>query len=292
MPRALWKGAISFSLVHIPVGLYPAARSNSIDLDLLDKRDFSPVGFRRYNKTTNKTVEWKDVVKGYQHRKGEYVVLSDEDFRRANVKATQTIDIQEFVEADQIPPYFYETPYFVVPEAKAARVYRLLHGVLQKSRKYAIASVVIRTRQSMAALMPVGDMLVMNTLRYASELQPAIAIDEGSGSKPSPKELQMAQRLVEGMSERWKPEKYHDTYIDDLKRRIAEKVKARQSKVLTAPEPSSRKRSDDSKIVDLMSVLEESLSAHKGAKRATPRRRSSKTAAKSASHSRRRKSAA
>lgn len=292
MPRALWKGAISFSLVHIPVALYPAARSNSLDLDLLDKRDFSPVGFKRYNKTTNKTVEWKDVVKGYQHRKGEYVVLTDEDFRRANVKATQTIDIQEFVEADQIPPYFYETPYFVVPEAKSARVYRLLHGVLEKSGKYAIASVVIRTRQSMAALMPVGDMLLMNTLRFASELQPAIAIDEGSGSKPSPKELQMAQRLVEGMSERWKPEKYHDTYIEDLKRRIAEKVKARQSKVLTAPEPSSRKRSsDDSKIVDLMSVLEESLSARKGAKRAAPRR-GSKTAAKKASHSRRRKRAA
>ncbi|MET0291948.1 MAG: Ku protein [Steroidobacteraceae bacterium] len=291
MPRALWKGAISFSLVHIPVSLYPAAKSSSLDLDLLDKRDFAPIGFRRYNKATNKTVEWKDIVKGYQHRKGEYVVLTDEDFRRANVKATQTIDIEEFVEAEQIPPYFFETPYFVVPEAKSSRVYRLLHSVLQKSKKYAIASVVIRTRQSMVALLPVGDMLLMNTLRYASELQPAIAIDEGSGSKPSPKELQMAQRLVDGMSEKWKPEKFHDSYIDDLKRRIAEKVKARQSKVLTAPEPASRKRSDEGRIVDLMSVLEESLSARKtGSKRAP--RRSSKGTAKPASHSRRRKRAA
>ncbi len=277
--RALWKGAISFSLVHIPVALYPAARSSSLDLDLLDKRDFSPVGFRRYNKKTGKTVEWKDVVKGYQHRKGEYVVLTDEDLRRANVKATQTIEIQEFVPTADVPAYFFETPYFVVPDAKSARVYRLLHAVLQKSERLAIATVVIRTRQWMAALMPVGDMIVMNTLRYASELLPAIQIPESSGSKPSPKELQMAQRLVDGMSVAWKPEKFHDSYIDDVKRRIAEKVKARETKVLTAPDPAARKKADPGQVVDLMSMLEQSLGARKpAAKKRAPVRRSKKTA--------------
>jgi DNA end-binding protein Ku len=259
----MWKGAISFSLVHIPVSLYPASRSQSLDLDMLDKRDFSPIGFKRYNKTTGKDVEWKDIVKGFQHRKGDYVVLTDEDFRQANIKASQTIDIQEFVAADQVPPYFFETPYFVVPDPKSARVYRLLHSVLQKSGKLGIATVVVRTRQSVCALLPVGEMIVMNTLRYASELLPAIAIDETPTARPTAKELQMAQRLVDDMSGKWKPEQYRDTYIDDLKRRIAVKVKAGQTKALTAPEPGATRRKAGGKVVDLMSLLEESLSTRK-----------------------------
>jgi DNA end-binding protein Ku len=290
----MWKGAISFSLVHIPVSLYPAARSQSLDLDMLDKRDFAPIGFKRYNKTTGKPVEWKDIVKGYQHRKGDYVVLTDEDFRRANIKATQTIEIQEFVAAAEVPPYFFETPYFVVPEGKSAKVYRLLHDVLQKSDKIAIANVVIRTRQSIAALLPVGDMIVLNTLRYSSELLPAVAADEARASRPTPKELQMAQRLVDEMSETWKPEKYHDTYIDDLKRRIAEKVKAGQTKALTAPEKSSAARKPTGKVVDLMALLEESLSTRKSPAarkaKAAPRRRAG--TARKASATRRRRRAA
>jgi DNA end-binding protein Ku len=292
MARALWKGAISFSLVHIPVSLFPAARANSLDLDMLDKRDFAPIGFKRYNKTTGKDVQWKDIVKGYQHRKGDYVVLTDEDFRRANVKATQTIEIQEFVAGADVPPYFFETPYFVVPDAKAAKVYRLLHDVLEKSGKIAIATVVIRTRQSVAALLPVGDMIVLNTLRYASELLPAVASDEARSSRPTPKELQMAQRLVDEMSETWKPEKYHDTYLDDLKRRINEKVKAGQTKALTAPEPAAKSRKTEGKVVDLMSLLEESLTTHKSKPRkAAASRRRASPARKKAGGTRRRRAA-
>lgn len=289
----MWKGAISFSLVHIPVSLYPASRSQSLDLDMLDKRDFSPIGFKRFNKTTGKEVEWKDIVKGFQHRKGDYVVLTDEDFRQANIKASQTIEIQEFVAADQVPPYFFETPYFVVPDPKSARVYRLLHSVLQKTGKLAIATVVVRTRQSICALLPVGEMILMNTLRYASELLPAIAVDETPTTRPTPKELQMAQRLVDDMSGKWKPEQYRDTYIDDLKRRIAVKVKAGQTKALTAPEPGATRRKGTGKVVDLMSLLEESLSTRKtpqksasrGSKR-TPRR-AGKTAKASGARRRR-----
>jgi DNA end-binding protein Ku len=246
------------------VSLYPAARSQSLDLDLLDRRDFAPVGFKRYNKSTGDTVAWKDIVKGYQHRKGDYVVLTDEDFRRANVKATQTIDIQEFVEAAEVPPYFFETPYFVVPDAKAGKVYRLLHDVLERSGRIAIATVVIRTRQSVAALMPVGDLIVLNTLRYHSELLPAVAADEVPGAKPNPRELQMAEKLVAGMTGKWRPERYRDTYIDDLKKRIAEKVKARQTKALTAPEPGGKTRRPSAKVVDLMALLEESLATAGG----------------------------
>lgn len=279
----MWKGAISFSLVHIPVSLYPAARAQSLDLDLLDKRDFSPIGFRRYNKTTGKEVQWKDIVKGYQHRKGDYVVLTDEDFRRANVKATQTIDIQEFVAAHEVPPYFFETPYFVVPDPKSGKVYRLLHDVLQKSEKIAIANVVIRTRQSIAALLPVGDMIVLNTLRYAAELLPAIDVDEARAARPTPRELQMATKLVDDMTETWRPEKHHDTYIEDLKKRIEAKVRAGESRALTAPEKESRRRIGGTKEADLMSLLEESLSTRKSPRHASraakaPARKKTRTA--------------
>jgi DNA end-binding protein Ku len=295
--RPLWRGAITFSLVHIPVSLYAASRPHSLDLDMLDKRDFSPIGFRRYNKTTGKEVEWKDIVKGYQHRKGDYVVLTDEDFRRANVKATQTIEIQEFIDADKVPPYFFDTPYFVAPDAKAGKVYRLLHDVLEKTGKLAIATFVLRTRQSVVALMPVGDLIVLNTLRYHSELQPAVDIGEASTARPTPKELQMAQKLVEGMTEEWRPEKYHDTYIEDIKRRIEQKVKAGETKALTAPEPESRKRvTGGGKVVDLMSLLEESLSSRKGGASRAPAKSSGSRRAtasrKSAGTSRRRRRAA
>lgn len=294
MPRPMWKGAISFSLVHLPVSLYPAARSQSLDLDLLDRRDFSPVGFRRYNKRTDRTVEWKDVVKGYQYRKGDYVVLTDEDFRRANVKASQTIDILEFVDADAVPPYFFETPYFVVPEARAGKVYRLLHDVLQKTRRQAIATVVMRTRQNLVALMPVGDLLVMNTLRYASELLPAVASDAlEEAPRPTTREMQMAERLVASMSGAWEPGKYHDTYIEDLKKRIAEKVKAGKGRELTAPS-RSRKRPVGGKGTDLMALLEQSLSGRSEAappsrkRQAAPRRA---RAARKPSQARRRRAA-
>lgn len=290
----MWKGAISFSLVHIPVSMYPASRAQSLDLDLLDKRDFSPIGFRRYNKTTGKEVQWKDIVKGFQHRKGDYVVLTEEDFRRANVQATQTIDIQEFVAAEEVPPYFFDTPYFLVPEPKSGRVYRLLHDVLQKSRRIAIATIVIRTRQSIAALLPVGDMILLNTLRYANELLPAIDVEEARSSKPSPREVQMAQKLVDDMTETWKPERFHDTYIDDLKRRIEAKVKAGETKALTAPEPKARQRAAGGKVVDLMSLLEESLSTRKGGSRgnARPARRRAGAPAVASPRTRRRRRAA
>src|SRR5262245_12309074 len=135
MPRAIWKGAISFSLVHIPVGLYSAARANEIDLDMLDKRDFSPVGYQRVSKKTGKTVEWRDIVKGYQYKKGDYVVLTDEDFRRANVEASRTIDIHLFVDRSTVAPYYFETPYYLTPEAQGAKVYALLRDAMAKTDK-------------------------------------------------------------------------------------------------------------------------------------------------------------
>jgi DNA end-binding protein Ku len=144
MSRVIWNGAISFSLIHIPVSLQSASRSNALDLDLLDRRDFSPVGYQRINKSTGKPVEWEDIVKGYKHDDGGYVVLSDEDFRLANVEATQTIDIQGFVNHGEIGPQYFETPYHLLPEPNGEKVYGLLHHALERSRTWAIGLVVIR----------------------------------------------------------------------------------------------------------------------------------------------------
>jgi DNA end-binding protein Ku len=141
------------------VSLHTAARSSTIELDLLDKRDFAPVGYQRYNKSTGKVVDWNDVVKGYEYEKGEYVVLTDEDFRRANVEASRTIDIQTFVARDAISPYYFDTPYFLVPDKGGERVYALLREALEQSKKLAVATFVLRSRQHIAALMPVDNVM-------------------------------------------------------------------------------------------------------------------------------------
>src|SRR5688572_15634293 len=214
--RGLWSGAISFSLIHIPVTLHAARRTSGIELDMLDKRDFAPIGYQRYNKATGKTVEWKDIVKGYEYEKGEYVVLTDEDFRRANVEASRTIDIQAFVDQDSIAPYYFETPYFLAPDKAGEKVYALLRSALAQSKKLAIATFVLRSRQHVCALMPVDDVIVLDTLRYESEIQPhpevMAAVAKAKPSKTTGKELEMALRLVEEMSEKWKPGEFRDTY--------------------------------------------------------------------------------
>lgn len=270
--RGLWSGAISFSLIHIPVSLHTAARAHELDLNLLDKRDFAPVGYQRYNKSTGKVVEWNDVVKGFEYEKGEYVVLTDEDFRRANVEASRTIDIQTFVARDAIAPYYFDTPYFLVPDKNGERVYALLREALERSEKLAVATFVLRSRQHVAALMPVDKIIVLNTLRYQEEIQPhpdvaaAVAKKATAGSG---RELDMALKLVDEMSEAWKPQAFTDTYRDDLMKRIDQKVKAGQTHTLTEPEGEATERATGGgKVVDLMSLLQRSLD-QKGGARAT-----------------------
>jgi DNA end-binding protein Ku len=257
----LWNGAISFSLIHIPVSLHTATRANNIDLDLLDKRDFAPVGYQRYNKSTGKVVDWNDVVKGYQYEKGEYVVLTDEDFRRANVEASRTIDIQTFVDRVAIAPYYFETPYYLVPDKNGERVYSLLRDALEQSQKLAVATFVLRSRQHVAALMPVGKVILLNTLRYEAEIQPVPETVTAAAKKASSaRETQMALKLIEEMSEQWKPAAFEDTYKNDLMKRIEQKVKSGQTHALTEPEEEAAERATTGgKVVDLMSLLQKSL---------------------------------
>lgn len=262
MPRVVWKGAIAFGLVHVPVALYPASTTNRLDLDLLDRRDFAPVGYQRINKRTGEPVSPSDIVKGYQYEDGQYVVVTDEDFREANVEATQTVEIVGFVSQDDIPPYYFDTPYYLEPGRRGEKGYALLRETLRRTARVGLALVVIRSRQYLAAVIPVGAMLLMNTLRFADEIR---SMDElklpGEDLKKlgvSARELDMAERLVEGMVEDWEPEQYRDTYRDDLMARIEAKIESGRTHVLaetSAPEPAEA----GAEVVDLMALLKRSL---------------------------------
>jgi DNA end-binding protein Ku len=277
MARGLWKGAISFGLVNVPVELFSAEkRSSELDLTMLDKRDLAPVGYKRYNKSTGEDVPWAEIVKGYEYEDGKYVVLSDEDFRRANVEAAKTVDIQAFVDVKDIAPLFFETPYYLAPGKRGEKAYALLRDALRKAGKAGIATVVIRTRQYLAAVMPQEDVLVMNTLRYADELKdagdlgiPAAALH----AKATAKEIGMALRLIDDMSEKWKPEKFKDTYREDLLARIEEKVKAGQTEEITQPE-KGRKEPAGAEVIDLMALLKKSVERKQD--REKPRRHKAK----------------
>src|SRR3954462_6532287 len=262
MARGLWKGAISFGLVNVPVELYSAQkRSADIDLTMLDKRDMAPVGYKRVNKATGKEVPWEDVVKGYEYQDDKYVVLSTEDFRRANPEASKTVDIVGFVDLEDIAPLYFETPYYLAPGKRGEKAYALLRDAMAKAGKAGIATVVIRTKQSLAAVVAQDEALVLNTLRYHKELKTAedLEIPEKlKGHKPSSKELDMALTLIEDMADEWKPEKYHDTYHEDLLKRIEEKIKAGETEEITEPEKEERepKRAE---VVDLMALLKKSV---------------------------------
>src|SRR4051812_7766395 len=180
MARGLWKGAISFGLVNVPVELFSLEkRSRELDLTMLDRRDLAPVGYKRYNKASGKDVPWEDVVKGYEYADDKYVVLSEEDFRRANVEASRTVEIHGFVDIGAIPPLYFETPYYLAPAKRGEKAYALLRDALKKAGKAGIATVVIRTRQYLAAVLPQDDVLLLDTLRYADEIRSADELDIG-----------------------------------------------------------------------------------------------------------------
>ena len=273
MARALWKGAISFGLVNIPVEMYGAEDRKSFKFSMLDKKDLAPVGYKRYNKSTGKEVAWGDIVKGYEYGKDEYVVLSDEDFKQANVKATQTIDIRAFVDADEIPLEYYETPYYLAPAQRGGKVYALLRETLIETGRVAVAEVVLRTTPHLGVVYPNGKALMFNTLRYQDELRDASGIElppEGLKSAGvTAKEVQLAKRLVDDMTEKWDPSQYKNTYHDDLMERIEEKVKAGQATEITKPSKEGTHKS--AQVIDLAELLKQSLggaAAKKPVKRA------------------------
>lgn len=278
MARAFWKGSISFGLVEIPVTLRPALQSKDLSFTLLHRKDFAPVGYKRYDKNTGKEVAWDDIVRGYEYEPDEYVVLTDEELRRANTKATQTIEIVEFVEGAEIDPLFFDTPYYVEPQKKGSKSYALLREALDKSGKVGIAQVVLRTRQHLAALIVRENVLVLNLLRYAHELRPAKDLDvPAKSSSVSAREVQMAEKLIDGMTGTWRPNEFKDEYRDDVMALVKQKVKSNQTHTILEPEEGEEAPAPRREVVDLMPLLKRSLEAQgHGRAEAKPSKRSAR----------------
>jgi DNA end-binding protein Ku len=264
MARAIWKGSISFGLVSIPVGLFSAESPDEISFRQLDKRNLAPIGYKKYNKETGDEVSFDDIVKGYEYDDERYVLISDEDLRRANPEKTQTVDITDFVELDEIDPEYFDKPYYLAPSNKKnMKAYALLREALKRSRKVGIAKVVIRSREYLAAVIPHRSVLVLEILRYPHEIR-------GTGELELPgdnleemgvtdREVKMAEMLIEGMTAGFEPGKYHDSYRDDLMALIQRKIESGQTEVLDetpveAPEPRGE-------VIDIMSLLKKSVEA-------------------------------
>ncbi|QXH33500.1 Ku protein [Pseudomonas muyukensis] len=266
MARAIWKGAISFGLVHIPVSLNTAVRSERIDFDWLDKRSMEPVGYKRVNKVTGKEIDKQHVVKGVEYEKGRYVVISEEEIRKARPEATQTIDIFSFVQAGEIPLQQFDTPYYLSPERRGGKVYALLRETLQSTGKVALATVVLHTRQHLALLRPLDDALVMITLRWPEEVRglETLELDKSvTDSKLDKRELAMARKLVEDMSGPWTPHEYHDAFRQTILELVEEK--ASKGKIETVEKGEGIAAEKGADILDLTELLKRSLSGKKPA---------------------------
>jgi len=261
--RAIWKGAISFGLVNIPIALYPATRSEELKFRLLRAGDQSPVNYKRVAEADGKEVPWDQIVKGYEYEKGKFVILKDEDFQRVDIEATQTVDIIHFVNLAEVNPIFFHKPYYMEPQKGGDKAYVLLREALESSGKIAIAKVVIKTRQHLAAVKPQEKGLMLELMHFATEL---LDIDEyklPDTKAVGKKELQMARALIDSMSREWRPDEYVDEYRKGLEKVIEEKVTKGEE---ATPAPVKRKKPTN--VIDLVSVLQESLNQSGGTKKA------------------------
>ncbi|WP_313339012.1 non-homologous end joining protein Ku [Stutzerimonas nitrititolerans] len=262
MPRTIWKGAVSFGLVHIPVALVPATSRSGIDFDWLDKRSMDRVGYKRINKTTGEEIDSENIVKGVEYEKGHYVVLSDEEIKAAHPKATQTVDIVSFVDAKDISFLYIDTPYYLTPDRRGEKVYALLRETLIETGKVGIANVVLRNKQHLAVVMPLGKALVMNTLRWADEVRGVEYLemkDEALNADLNKRELDMAKRLVEDMTEDWDPTQFKDTFQDQIMELVETKAREGRLEAVGGPEEAVDRRSAD--VIDLTELLKRSLAA-------------------------------
>jgi len=279
MARAIWKGSISFGLVNIPIALYPATRWEELKFRLLRKSDLSPVNYKRVAEKDGKEVPWDQIVKGYEYEKGKYVVLKDEDFERVDLEATQTVDIQDFVDQEEIDPIFFYKPYYLEPQKGGDKAYVLLRDALKDSGKVGIAKVVIKTRQYLAGVKPEDGALVLELMHFADELADPGKLHIPKKIEVGKREMNMAKSLIDSMSSKWNPEKYKDDYREALMEVIEEKVEAGGKEIEEKP----KKAPKSTKVIDLVSVLQKSLEQTGGKKKATAKsRRKQKQPAKKA----------
>lgn len=261
--HSIWKGSITFGLVNIPVKMYVASQPKEISFVLLHKQDLSEIRYVRVCKTEDKEVPWKDIVKGYEYEKGDFVVLDDKDFEKANLKKTHTIEILNFINQDEIDPVYYVKPYFLEPEKNGEKAYSLLRDALKKSKKVGLGKYIIRNREHLAIIKFHDDMLILNELRYETELLAAKDLNIPATSKVNPKEMNMALQLIDQLTVPFTPKKYKDTYTEEIKQIIKQKAKGK-------PIHPKTEKVKSNKIEDLMTLLQASLEK--------PTKKSAKTA--------------
>jgi DNA end-binding protein Ku len=269
MARAIWKGSISFGLVNIPIALYPATRREELKFRLLRKTDLSPVNYKRVAEKDGKEVSWDQIVKGYEYEKGKYVVLREEDFQRVDLEATQTVDIQDFVDLEEIDPMFFYKPYYLEPQKGGDKAYALLRDALKDTNKVGVAKVVIKTRQYLAGVKPEDSALVLELMHFADELADSEKLHVPKKLEVGKREMHMAKSLIGSMTSKWQPEKYKDDYREALMEVIEEKVEAGGKKIEERP----KKTPKPTKVIDLVSVLQKSLEQTGAKKKATAKSR-------------------
>lgn len=255
--RAIWSGSLSFGLINIPVKLYSAAESETrLDFNLLHKSDMSPIRYAKVCKLEGEEVPNEEIVKGYEYVEGQYVILTDEDLKKADTALNKTIEILDFTEGGQIDDIYYEKPYYLEPDKGAAKAYALLREALKRTGKVGIARFVLRNREHLAAIKPSGDVLVLDQLRYQSDIREAGGLKLPSSEQVEGRELDLALALVDKLSEPFRPDQYKDVYTEELRRLIEEKAQGRvPAAVGKAPEPTP--------VVDLMAMLKKSLEQEK-----------------------------
>jgi DNA end-binding protein Ku len=281
MARPLWKGHISFGLVSVPVALYPAEKRTELSFRLIDKRNSARVRYERVNEETGEEVPWENVVKGYEYEDGNYVLFSDEELERVSAETSGAIEIEQFVNVDEIDIVYFDKPYYVVPTKGGEKGYVLLREAMAESGRIGISRIVIRAREHLAALLVEGDALVLNLLRFHHELRPASEFDfpgrDLKRQKVSKREVELAGQLIKGMTDKWKPEKFHDEYRDLVMKLIEKKVRTGQTEEIGEEEA---RREAAPKTVNFMDALkksvEQSTKRKLPAKARTSRRKASK----------------
>jgi DNA end-binding protein Ku len=264
--RSLWKGAITFGLVHIPIGLYSATEETDVDFDWLDRRTMDPVGYKRINKRTGREIDKADVVKGVAHGKGHYVVLTPDEIAEAFPRTTRTIEIEAFVELAEVPFVYLERPYYTAPINQGEKVYALLREALRDTGKAGIAKVVIHSKQHLAAVVPMGPVIVLNLLRWGGEIRSweDLPLPSEGKARLKPAELKMARQLIEAMSGHWSAAKYRDSFHDAIARLV--EAKARAGKTETVEPLEEAPEAPGAEVIDLTELLRRSLKGGAGAK--------------------------
>ena len=258
--RAIWKGNISFALVSIPISLFSATRKNELSFHYLHKKDMSPVSYKRFCDTENSEVPWEEITRGYEYEKDQYVEITDEDLDKADIELTKTIQIQEFVQENEIDPVYFDKPYYLEPQKGGERAYALMRDALAQSKKVGIAKVVLKSREHLAAVKSVGNMLTLQTMRFSHEIVDAGSLNLPAKAEISKKEMDLANTLIDSMSDKFDPDRYKDDYYDKVLGIIQMKVAG------VTPEVPAPKGPGPAKVVDLMEILKQSLNETKKAK--------------------------